>query len=280
MRWQGRRQSENVEDRRRAGAPLAVGGGGIGILMVALVIYLLGGNPQPLLQQAQQQQRQQANQPAAVDPAEEEQVAFVKTVLADTEDVWGKIFRDSGKQYEKPQLVLFTDQVQSACGVAGASTGPFYCPGDSKVYLDVSFFRDLEKKFRAAGDFPRAYVVAHEIGHHIQNLLGTTDWMDAQRRRLSEAQYNDLSVRLELQADFFAGVWSHYMRKELDEGDIEEALTAAAAIGDDRLQMQAQGYVVPESFTHGTSEQRARWFMKGFKTGDLSQGDTFKAARL
>jgi predicted metalloprotease len=261
---------------------MAVGGGGIGILLIALVIYLLGGNPQPLLQQAQQQQRQQqANAPAGpVDPAEEEQVAFVKTVLADTEDVWRKIFRDAGKQYQEPQLVLFTDQVQSACGVAGASTGPFYCPGDSKVYLDLSFFRDLEIKFRAAGDFPRAYVVAHEVGHHIQNLLGTTDWMDQQRRKLSEVQYNDLSVRLELQADFFAGVWSHYMRKELEPGDVEEALAAAAAIGDDRLQMQAQGYVVPESFTHGTSEQRARWFMKGFKTGDLSQGDTFKAAKL
>ncbi len=281
MRWQGRRQSDNVEDRRSAG-PVAVGGGGIGLLVLALIIYFLGGNPQPLLNQARQQQQQApaAGNAKEFSPEEEEQVAFVKTVLADTEDVWNQVFAQAGEKYQEPTLVLFTQQVESACGRASASTGPFYCPGDQKVYLDVSFFRDLEMRFKAAGDFPRAYVVAHEVGHHVQNLLGATDWMDQQRARLSKAQYNELSVRLELQADFYAGVWAHHMKQALEPGDIEEAIEAARAIGDDRLQKQAQGYVVPESFTHGTSEQRARWFTLGYKTGDLSKGDTFKARSL
>ncbi len=281
MRWQGRRQSENVEDGRRAG-PVLAGGGGIGILVLALIVYLMGGNPQPLLNQARNQMQApvEVDGQNELDPAQEEQVAFVKTILADTEDVWTKIFAENNQRYELPTLRLFTDQVESACGVAGAQTGPFYCPGDRKVYLDLSFFRDLEVRFKAAGEFPRAYVIAHEVGHHVQNLMGRTRWMDQQRARLSEIEYNDLSVRLELQADFFAGVWAHHMRSVLDENDIAQAMDAAAAIGDDQLQRDAGRRVRPESFTHGSSKQRQRWFYLGYTTGDLSKGDTFSAETL
>ena len=200
-------------------------------------------------------------------------------MLADTEDVWNNTFRQLGRQYRNPTLVLFTDQVQSACGVAGAAVGPFYCPGDEKLYIDLSFFRELKARFRAPGDFAQAYVIAHEVGHHIQHLLGTMDQVDSARRRLREAEANQLSVGLELQADFLAGVWAHHAQKRgaLEQGDVEEALGAASAIGDDRLQRESQGYVVPDSFTHGTSEQRIGWFRKGLETGDIRQGDTFNA---
>jgi predicted metalloprotease len=283
MRWKGRRQSENVEDRSGSPMPMAVGGG-LGVMILALIVAFLGGDPRQLLQNAgkqQVQQRQQRNGPAeADDPAVAEMKAFVKTILADTEDVWTKVFSNGGSQYQPPKLVFFSGQVQSACGVAGAQTGPFYCPGDRNVYLDISFFQDLEHRFGAVGDFPRAYVVAHEVGHHIQNLMGTLNEVDSFRGRVSEAEQNRLQVKVELQADYLAGVWAHHMRKELEQGDIEEAIRCAAAIGDDRLQKQATGRVVPDSFTHGTSEQRARWFMKGFKLGDLSGANTFEATDL
>jgi predicted metalloprotease len=203
-------------------------------------------------------------------------------VLASTEDVWTDIFRPSGRQYRKPTLVLFSGQVSSSCGRAGAAVGPFYCPGDEKLYLDLSFFDELRTRFRAPGDFAAAYVIAHEVGHHIQRLLGTMDKVDAARGRLSEEEANQISVRLELQADFFAGVWAHYAQQKelLEQGDIEEALGAASAVGDDRLQRETQGYVVPDSFTHGTSEQRSRWFRKGLETGDIRQGDTFNTRSL
>jgi predicted metalloprotease len=216
--------------------------------------------------------------------ADDELAAFVKVVLADTEDVWTKLFREQmGKNYQKPVLVLYEGKVNSACGFASSATGPFYCPGDQKLYIDLSFYSDLKNKFGAPGDFAMAYVVAHEVAHHVQYLLGITRQVDSQRGKVSKTVYNDLSVRLELQADFFSGVWANHAQKMndiLEEGDIEEALNAARAIGDDRLQMQSRGYVVPESFTHGTSEQRMRWFTKGFKTGDPNQGDTFQTKNL
>jgi predicted metalloprotease len=232
----------------------------------------------------QQQQLQQGPQgPGVVDPQDEERAAFVKVVLADTEDVWNKLFQQNGRKYEEPTLVLFRGRVESACGLADAAVGPFYCPADRKVYVDLQFFEELKQKLGAPGDFAQAYVIAHEVGHHVQNLLGTSDWVHEQRERLSKTQYNQLSVRLELQADFYAGVWAHHaqrLQNILETGDIEEAMRAAEAIGDDRLQRQAQGYVVPDSFTHGTSEQRARWFRLGLQTGDMRRGDTFKEEPL
>jgi predicted metalloprotease len=215
-------------------------------------------------------------------PQEEELKQFISVVLAETEDAWTEIFRQMGREYRKPTLVLFTDQVQSACGVAGAAVGPFYCPGDEKLYIDLSFFHELRTKFGAPGDFAIAYVVAHEVGHHVQNLQGTMDQMQAARRRLSEDQINRASVRLELQADFYAGVWANHARNRgiVEPGDVEEALGAASAVGDDRLQRQGQGYVVPDSFTHGTSDQRARWFRRGLDTGDVRMGDTFNSREL
>jgi predicted metalloprotease len=212
------------------------------------------------------------------DPVEDEQAQFVATVLADTEEVWHEQFRSMGREYTEPTLVLFQYQTPSKCGLGSAASGPFYCPGDSKVYIDLSFFDELARRFGAPGDFAQAYVIAHEIGHHVQNLLGTSDKVHAARQRLSETEYNALSVRLELQADFFAGVWAHHAeraRQLLERGDVEEGLRAASAIGDDRLQKQSQGYVVPDAFTHGTSEQRVRWFRKGLESGDIRQGDTF-----
>ena len=277
MKWKGERESDNVEDRR--GVPkagLAVGGG-VGVLVLALVVYLMGGDPQALLNQFQNNApQQQANAPA--DRRDDDLKQFVAVVLADTEDVWTDQFRKMGKTYREPKLVLFTDAVDTACGGAESAVGPFYCPADEKVYLDLGFFRELKEKLHAPGEFAQAYVVAHEVGHHVQNLLGTTAKVDAQRGRLGKAELNRLSVRLELQADFYAGVWAHHaqrMKNILEPGDIESALNAAHEIGDDRLQKEARGYVVPDSFTHGTSEQRARWFKKGFDTGDVSQGDTF-----
>lgn len=280
MKWQGRRQSDNVEDRRGAGGKLAVGGG-IGTIIVVVIMLLMGGDPSQVLQQVAGDAGTQQTAPA--NAQDDELANFVSVVLADTEDVWAKIFKENGSQYEAPKLVLFTGQVQSACGNASAAMGPFYCGADQKAYIDLSFYSDLKNKFGAPGDFAMAYVIAHEIGHHIQNLMGTSGKVHSMREQLSEKEYNKLSVKLELQADFYAGVWAHHAQKMkdiLENGDIEEALNAAHAIGDDRLQKQAQGYVVPDAFTHGTSEQRMYWFKKGFETGDIRQGNTFADASL
>jgi uncharacterized protein len=284
MRWRGERESSNVEDRRgmSGGGRIAIGGG-IGTLVIILIAVLLGADPQKLLQQLPTEPPPTTSQPPrSTNPEEEELKKFVSVVLGKTEDVWQDIFRQNGKQYREPTLVLFTDRVQSACGLGSAASGPFYCPGDQKVYIDLSFYEELRRRFSSPGDFAQAYVIAHEVGHHVQKLLGISDRVDAMQRRVSEADANKLSVRLELQADFFAGVFARYVQKQglLEEGDIEEALHAASAIGDDAIQRQTSGYVVPDSFTHGTSEQRLRWFRKGFDTGDIRQGDTFSASNL
>ena len=281
MKWKGRAKSSNVEDRRGRGVGgAAIGGlGGFGIII--MIIYaLLGGNPGDIMQSIDPGQTQ--NVPYEATQEEEELAEFVSVVLADTEVVWNDIFADLGKEYKEPKLVLFTGSVQSACGVAGASTGPFYCPGDKNVYIDLSFYNELKTQFKAPGDFAMAYVVAHEVGHHIQNELGIIAQMDEIRGKVSKEEYNKYNVRLELQADYLAGVWANHVQGQnlLEEGDLEEALTAASAVGDDRIQMQSQGYVVPDSFTHGTSEQRKRWFYKGYEAGDLSQWDTFGANEL
>jgi predicted metalloprotease len=275
MRWKGRRQSENVEDRRSMRGPVMAGGGLMGLILV-LVVVMLGGDPRPLLQQIENNQPQAG--PAVIDPAQDELAQFVSVVLADTEDVWTELFRERNEQYRKPTLVLFRGQVQSACGFQGAATGPFYCPLDEKLYIDLSFYDEMKERLGAPGDFAQAYVIAHEVGHHVQNLLGISDQVRQLQSRSGPEEANQLSVRLELQADFFAGVWGHHAEQNwqiLEEGDIEEALGAATAIGDDRLQRESRGVVVPESFTHGTSDQRTRWFFRGLKTGDMSQGDTF-----
>lgn len=284
MRWKGREQSENVEDRRGLSPGMAVGGGGVGVLIVAVIVMLLGGDPSALLQGAsQQQQTQTQTSGEPYKDANPEQTEFVRVVLKDTEDVWTAIFKERGQTYEKPKLILFTNAVQSACGMANAAVGPFYCPGDHQVYIDLSFYNDLKEKFGAPGDFAQAYVIAHEVGHHVQNLLGISDKVNEMRERMSESEFNKVSVRMELQADFFAGVWARHaqeMKDILDRQDIDEALTAANAIGDDTLQKRMQGQVVPDSFTHGTSEQRMRWFKKGWDTGDIEKGDTFSARDL
>ncbi|MGD9854383.1 MAG: neutral zinc metallopeptidase [Planctomycetaceae bacterium] len=279
MRWQGRRRSEHLEDRRRMSPSTVRFGGGLLGIVVIVVVILLGGDPRPLLQQMQQHAPQQQGAPAEVDPVEEELAAFVAVVLADTEEVWTDLFRGMGEQYQEPNLVLFRDRVASACGFNSAATGPFYCPGDAKVYIDLSFFDEMSRRLNAPGDFAQAYVIAHEVGHHVQNLLGISDRVHSARGLVDQAETNELSVRLELQADFLAGVWAHHAQRNwniLEEGDIDEALRAASAIGDDRLQKQAQGDIVPESFTHGTSEQRMRWFVRGLKSGKLSDGETFE----
>jgi predicted metalloprotease len=283
MRWRGERQSSNVEDRR--GAPRGVAVGGLGVLIVVIVAALFGADPRALLQQMQQTglttETGQTQAPAS--PEEEELKQFVSVVLASTEDVWQQQFQQGGAAYEQPTLVLFSQSVESACGMAGSAVGPFYCPGDRKVYLDLEFFRVLKERLGAPGDFAQAYVIAHEVGHHVQNLLGVSDQVHQMRGRVSEKEYNQLSVQLELQADFYAGVWAHHAqeaRQLLEQGDIEEALNAASMIGDDHLQRQSQGTVVPDAFTHGTSEQRVRWFKKGLESGDVRQGDTFNAPRL
>lgn len=259
-------------------------GGGLGTLLLVVVMMLLGVDPQQLLNQLPQQPAPGQQQgPVETSPEEEKLKEFVATTLASTEDVWNGIFDQMGQQYREPKLVLFTGQVQSACGFASAAMGPFYCPGDEKVYLDMSFFDELDRKFGAPGDFAQAYVIAHEIGHHVQKIMGISDKVAEMRGRMSQEEYNRLSVRVELQADFFAGVWANRAQKAsriLEPGDIEEGLRAASAIGDDRLQRQGQGRVVPDSFTHGTSEQRVRWFKKGLETGDYKQGDTFNATEL
>ena len=283
MLWKGQRQSDNVEDRRGiSGGGMAIGGG-LGGIVVLVIALLLGADPRQLLEQSRGVDPSTGTTTSRpTNPQEDELKQFSATVLASTEDVWADLFRQQGRTYSKPTLVLFTDAVRSACGEAGAAVGPFYCPGDQKLYLDLSFFNDLQTRFRAPGDFAQAYVIAHEVGHHVQNLMGTMDKVDAMRGRMSEAEANQLSVRLELQADFLAGVWAHYAQQKgiLEAGDIEEALGAASAVGDDRLQREGQGYVMPDSFTHGTSEQRIRWFRKGLETGDLREGDTFSARSL
>ncbi len=283
MLWKGLRQSENVEDRRGISRGGIAVGGGLGGVVVLILALLLGADPRQLLDQAQRPDPAAGTQSSRrINPAEEELKQFSATVLAGTEDVWTDIFRRQGASYRKPTLVLFTEQVDSACGVAGAAVGPFYCPADEKLYLDLSFFHELQTRFRAPGDFAQAYVIAHEVGHHVQKLMGTMDKVNAARRRMSETDANELSVRLELQADFLGGVWAHYAQEKgiLETGDIEEALGAASAVGDDRLQREGQGYVIPDSFTHGTSEQRIRWFRKGLETGDIRQGDTFSTRNL
>lgn len=279
MRWRGERQSENIEDRRGMSRGGMAIGGGLGSIVVLIIALLLGADPRQLLEQAPVDPGTGTQTSQPTNPEEEELKSFTRVVLASTEDVWTDIFRQSGASYRQPTLVLFTDQVSSACGRAGAAVGPFYCPGDEKLYLDFSFFRDLQSRFRAPGDFAQAYVIAHEVGHHVQRLLGTMDRVNAAQRQRGEAEANALSVRLELQADFLAGVWAHYAQRKglLEQGDIEEALGAASAVGDDRLQRESQGYVVPDSFTHGSSEQRIRWFRHGLETGDIRQGDTFSA---
>lgn len=273
MKWRGRRKSSNVEDRRGKGGGKAVIGGGVGIVIL-LIYTLLGGNPGDIMESVSPG----ASNAPYVETAEENELAeFVAVVLADTEDVWTELLAEEGIEYREPVLVLFSGSVESACGMAGSQMGPFYCSADDRLYIDLSFYEELKTKFKAPGDFAMAYVVAHEVGHHVQNILGITDQVHQLRSKLSEEEYNEYSVRLELQADYLAGVWAHHAQRMdlLEEGDLEEALNAASAIGDDTLQKRAQGYAVPDSFTHGTSEQRKRWFYKGFKTGDLSEWDTF-----
>lgn len=286
MQWRGRRQSGNVEDQRGSGGGGGFVGlpikGGIGLVIVVIVIGLITGqNPLSLLQQVPLDNGPSVSQsaPYQASPEEEELSQFVRVVLADTEDVWHQLIND----YREPTLVLFSGSVQSGCGSADASTGPFYCSADEKLYIDLSFYEELKSRFEAPGDFAQAYVIAHEVGHHVQHLLGITDKVHEMRGQLSEEEYNKLSVKLELQADFLAGVWAHHannMNNMIEDGDYEEAMNAASAIGDDRLQKQARGYVVPDSFTHGTSAQRQRWFKKGFDTGDMNQGDTFNTPNL
>jgi uncharacterized protein len=306
MRWQMGRRSQNVEDRRGEGGGMRIpagfripggggrgrvarggGIGGIGLIILLVIAWFLGLDPSFLLQgtgPGPLDAPYTESQPSAPRPAQEDQLAeFVSVVLADTEDTWRPLFNDMGRQYQDPNLVLFTGAVDSACGFAQAAMGPFYCPLDQKVYVDLSFYDDLRSRFGAPGDFAQAYVIAHEVGHHVQNLLGIAEQVQALRQQVSEVEANDLSVRMELQADCFAGVWANHAnraRNILEQGDIEEGLNAASAIGDDRMQRQAQGYVVPESFTHGSSEQRVHWFRQGLTSGELGACDTFNADRL
>ncbi|CAA9892940.1 conserved hypothetical protein [Candidatus Methylobacter favarea] len=284
MREDGR-ESSNIEDRRglRMGGRGIIGGG-LGAIVMAVIAMLLGVDPAVVLNQlVNLAPPEQQAQPVPLNPEEERLKKFIAVVLADTEDTWGEIFQKSGGHYEQPTLVLFSGQVESACGFAQAAMGPFYCPGDHKLYLDMSFFNDLAARHNAPGDFAQAYVIAHEVGHHVQNLLGIADRVYQARQRGNPARNNQLQVHMELQADCFAGVWANHADKSrqiLEPGDIEEALAAASGVGDDRLQKQARGYVVPESFTHGSSEQRMRWFSIGIKTGDPKQCDTFKTGKL
>lgn len=278
MRWIGGRESDNVDDRRGSGGGGLVVGGGIGTLVIALVVYLLGGDPTAVLNRTD---NSPATSQSPTGPQPDDAAAsFTRKVLASTEDVWNKLFAQQGAQYAEPTLVMFRGATESGCGTAQEAMGPFYCPADQKVYIDLSFYDELSQRFQAPGDFAMAYVIAHEIGHHVQKQLGVMDQVDELRQRLSRSEYNRVSVRLELQADFFAGVWAHHAQGQsvaLSPEDVEEAITAANAIGDDRIQQQTQGRVVPDAFTHGTSAQRVYWFKKGLKTGDLSQGDTFNS---
>ena len=280
MKWKGREGSGNIEDRRGMSTGRMAVGGGIGTIVVLLIVLLLGGDPVKLLDSMQQGGPATEAGQIATTPEEDEMAQFVSVVLKDTETVWSKIFEQSGSTYRQPKLVLFRDQVQSACGFASAASGPFYCPGDENVYIDLSFCDQLKTKFGAYGDFAVAYVIAHEIGHHVQNQLGILGKVNSERSELSEKKANQLTVRLELQADFLAGMWAHYaeeMLNTLEAGDIDEAANAAVSVGDDNLQKKFQGRVVPDAFTHGTSAQRKEWFMKGWETGNLDNGDTFSA---
>jgi predicted metalloprotease len=282
MRWGDGRRSDNVEDRRGIRVSRGMVGGGVGTLVLVLLSLYLGIDPTFLLNQAPPVTGPPAGTGREARPPEENRMAdFVSVVLADTEDAWQELFRRGGKAYRKPTLVLFTDAVESACGYADSAVGPFYCPKDEKVYIDLGFYRELKDRFHAPGDFAQAYVIAHEVGHHVQNLLGISEKVQNARARASEAEGNRLSVRLELQADCLAGVWAHHAnraRNILETGDVEEALGAASAIGDDRLQKQTRGFVVPDTFTHGTSEQRVRWFQAGIESGDMNRCNTFQGA--
>jgi predicted metalloprotease len=258
-------------------------GGTVGTLVIALVVWLLGGDPSGVVNSLQSGGPETAAVDSSVIKAEEEMATFASVVLKDTEDIWYELFQENGRTYRNPTLVLFSQGTESACGSNSSATGPFYCPGDEKVYIDLSFLQDLQDKLGARGDFAMAYIIAHEVGHHVQKQLGITEKMNELRGRISEEEYNQNSVRLELQADFLAGVWAHYADKTkniLEEGDLEEAMNAAEAVGDDRIQMKYQGYIVPDAFTHGTAAQRKKWFMKGYRTGDMSQGDTFDSLNL
>ena len=283
MKWLGGRESGNVEDRRGMSAGgVAIGGGVIGIIIYLINVFM-GGDASQIPQLPQQSPQQEQQMTAEEKAADDERASFVKVTLGYTEDVWKDLFENAGKTYREPVLVLFRNSVESACGLAGSASGPFYCSGDQKVYIDLSFYQELQTRFKAPGDFAMAYVIAHEVGHHIQNLLGTTEKMANLRSRSNDERSNRVSVMMELQADFYAGVWANHAQKMkdiLEAGDIDEALNAANAIGDDRLQKESQGYVVPESFTHGTSQQRMYWFKKGFETGDMKQGDTFNDPSL
>ncbi len=284
MRWEGRRQSENVEDRRATGGRGGglVLGGGLGTLALVVIVMLMGGDPKALLDMVGQGQTPPSG-PVVASPEDEKLKEMVGVVLADTEEVWDEQFRLLGRTYEKPKLVLFSNGVRSGCGFADTQVGPFYCPADRTVYVDLSFYQELSQRFGASGDFAQAYVIAHEVGHHVQKLLGISDEMENAGSGKSAAERNALSVRLELQADFLAGMWARKGQEKfrfLEQGDLEEALNAANAIGDDTLQKHAQGRVVPDSFTHGTSAQRVKWFRKGFETGDIRQGDTFRTRDL
>jgi predicted metalloprotease len=283
MRWQNRRKSSNIEDRRGVGGRGLTVGGGLGAV-IALVIYLFfGGNGDKIPQNTLSFQRNETSTERTLSAQDKKLGDFAAVVLADTEDVWNLLFSKGGRQYREPRMVLFSGATESACGFAQSATGPFYCPGDEKVYIDLDFLQELQRRLNAPGDFAMAYVIAHEVGHHVQNLLGVMEQRDRMRERLSKSELNRFSVQLELQADFLAGVWAHHaqrLKNMLEEGDIEEAINAAGAVGDDRIQKRTQGHVVPDSFTHGTAKQRARWFLKGWKTGDINQGNTFDARNL
>jgi len=283
MRWKGRRQSDNVEIRQGStGKRVAAGGGMLG-LAIAVIILLLGGDPSEVVRNLQipQATRQESSRPMS---AEQKELAeFAAVILADTEDVWHEIFRQQGQQYREARLVLFSGATESACGFARAAVGPFYCPGDESIYIDLAFLQAMQRKLGARGDFAWAYVIAHEVGHHVQNQLGILTKVHDQKQRLGRLEANRLEVRLELQADFLAGVWAHHaqrMKNILEQGDIEEGLNAASSVGDDNVMKRTQGFVVPDAFTHGTSAQRVRWFTLGFRTGDVSRGDTFGAKQL
>ena len=284
MRWRSGRRSTNVEDRRRVRVSRKAAGGGIGIVVIALIAMYFGVDPSIFISQMGPTSSVNTQQTTRQIPAAENELAeFVSVVLADTEDTWNGLFSQMGKSYREPQLVLFSGAVQSACGFAQAAVGPFYCPADQKVYIDLSFYQDLKNRHGAPGDFAQAYVIAHEIGHHVQTLLGISEKVHSARRRVSQVEGNQLSVMQELQADCFAGIWAHHAdraRQILEEGDIEEALGAASAIGDDRMQRKSRGYVTPDSFTHGSSAQRVRWFKQGLKSGDVLDCNTFRAEKL
>ena len=295
MKWEGNRESDNVEDRRSdggggGGGGFSFGGGSIGIGTIAIALigsYFLGVSPMTIINAisggGSPAQVQQSQAPAQRPPASDRQAKFVSTVLADTEDVWTQMFKEQNAQYIKPKLVLFTGATRTACGTGNTASGPFYCPGDQKVYIDLAFYRLMQERFHVSSEFAQAYVIAHEVGHHVQNLQGTSAKLDRLRGRVSEAQYNAASVRLELQADCYAGIWSHDTQQAkglMESGDLEEALNAASQIGDDTLQRETQGRVVPESFTHGTSAQRVRWFKRGYESGDMAQCDTFNTRQL